>query len=120
MACSPAEVKKKCAELLSKWEAYVTSPNFESFVEFAVSLSSFSEFLQGKSLSGLHRMSHSLEQQVLALFDAANKRQIPQVTLNELQSRIEGLSERVSQSLTATVAPLNNAGHFMRQDPLLT
>lgn len=97
MACSPAEVKKKCTELLFKWEAYATSPSFESFVEFAVSLSSFSEFLQGKNLSGLHRMSHSLEQQVLALFDDADKHQIKPGTLNELHSRIEGLSERVAQ-----------------------
>jgi len=97
MACSPAEVKKKCNGLLFKWEAYATSPSFESFVEFAVSLSSFSEFLQGKSLSGLHRLSHSLEQQVLALFDAAAKHQIPQDILDELQSHIETLSERVTQ-----------------------
>lgn len=97
MAFSPVEAKKKCTELLCKWEAYLKLPSFESFVEFAVSLSSFSEFLQGKSLSGLHRLSHGLEQQVLALFDAADKHCISQATLDGLQSRIEALSERVSQ-----------------------
>jgi diguanylate cyclase (GGDEF)-like protein len=97
MACSPAEVKKKCTGLLSKWEVYAASPSFESFVEFAVSLSSFSEFLLGKNLSGLHRLSHGLEQQVLALFDAADKHHMPQNTLDELQVRIKTLSERVTQ-----------------------
>ncbi|TXT39141.1 MAG: response regulator receiver [Comamonadaceae bacterium] len=80
-----------------KWEAYVKSPSFESFVEFAVSLSSFAEFLQGKGLSGLHRLSHNLEQQVLALFDAVDKHHVSQDTLDELQSRIEALSERVTE-----------------------
>lgn len=106
MACPPAEVKKKCTELLTKWDAYTASPSFESFVEFAVSVSSFSEFLQGKNLSGLHRMSHSLEQQVLALFEDADKHQIAPGTVSELQSRIEGLSERVTQFIDSNSRPV--------------
>ena len=59
-------------------------------------MSSFSEFLQGKSLSGLYRASNSLEQQVLALFDEANQQLIPQATLDILQNRIDALSEQVT------------------------
>jgi diguanylate cyclase (GGDEF)-like protein len=118
MECAPAEVEKRCSGLLFKWEAYATSLSFESFVAFAVFLSSFSDFLQWKSLSGLHRLSHSLEQQVLALFDAADKYQISQNTRNELQNRLETLSERVTQFIESNNRSIeqrrshNDAGSF--------
>jgi len=97
MAFPPAELKKKSDELLLKWGSYDALPSLELFVEFAVCLSSLSEFLQGKGLSGLHQMSHCLEQQVLALFDEADKQLIPSETVASLRSQIERLIERISQ-----------------------
>lgn len=106
MSFPPAELKKKSDELHLKWGTYIASPSFELFVEFAVSLSSFSEFLQGKGLSGLHQLSHRLEQQVLALFDAADRRPIPPATLDDLRSQIEGLAERVSRFIGSNSRPI--------------
>ena len=68
MSSPPVELKRKGDEFYVKWRAYVDACGFDEFVEFAVSLSSFSAFLQSKGLSGLHQISHGLEQQVLALF----------------------------------------------------
>ncbi|MBT9505683.1 diguanylate cyclase [Rhodoferax sp.] len=97
MSCPPAELRKKSAELQLKWNSYSASPGIESFVEFAVCLSSFSEFLNAKGLSGLHQLSHSLEQQALSLFEEADKKQIPQNVLDDLHSQVEGLSGRVNR-----------------------
>ncbi|WP_114971038.1 diguanylate cyclase [Rhodoferax ferrireducens] len=83
-------------------------PSFELFVEFAVCLSSFSEFLQGKGLSGLYRMSHRLEQEVLALFDDADRHQIAPGTLDGLRSQIEGLTERVIQFIGSNSRPIEH------------
>lgn len=106
MSCPPAELKKKSDELHLKWETYIESPNFELFVEFAVCLSSFSEFLQGKGLSGLHQMLHSLEQQALALFDAADSNLIPPDTLNDFRNQIEVLGARVTQFINSNSRPV--------------
>ena len=106
MACTPAELKKKSDELYLQWERYGLSPSFELFVEFAVSLSSFSEFLQGKGLSGLHLMSRQLEQQVLALFDDADSHQIPPDVLDNVRGQVEGLTERVSRFIDRNSRPV--------------
>ncbi|QNM97704.1 hypothetical protein [Chitinimonas koreensis] len=65
MPCSPAELQRKCDSLLATWQAYRAAPGFEQFVEFAVTLSSFAEFLHAKGLSGLHLIARDLEQQAL-------------------------------------------------------
>ncbi|MDP2371507.1 diguanylate cyclase [Rhodoferax sp.] len=96
MSSPPVELKKKSDEFYVKWRAYVGASGFDEFVEFAVSLSSFSAFLHGKGLSGLHQISHGLEQQVLALFEDESSHQIEPGTLGDLSSRIEGLRVRVS------------------------
>ncbi len=96
MSCPPAELQKKKDELQHKWQAYNATPDFELFVEFAVCLSSFSDFLQGRNLSGLHQMSHRLEQQVLALFDEAGQHPMAAATVAELRRQIEELGTRVA------------------------
>lgn len=106
MSCPPAELQKKNEELLLKWGTYVTSPSFESFVEFAVCLSSFSEFLQGKGLSGLYQISHRLEQQALALFDDADRHQISPDQLDKLRSQLEELASRVTQFISSNSRPI--------------
>ena len=106
MSCPPAELQKKSDELLLKWETYVASPHIDSFVEFAVCLSSFSEFLQGKGLSGLHTMSHNLEQQALSLFDDAAKHRISPRVRDDLRSQIETLTERVARFIDSNSRPI--------------
>jgi len=106
MPCPPAELKKKSDELLFKWWTYLKSPDFEPFVEFAVCLSSFSDFLQNQGLSGLHQLSHLLEQQALTLFDEADRHQISVDTLNDLCSQIESLGTRVTRFIDSNTRPM--------------
>ena len=106
MSCPPAELQKKNDELHLKWGAYIASPGFEPFVEFAVCLSSFSEFLDGKGLSGLHQLSHNLEQQALSLFDEADRHQIPPGTLDDLRNQVEGLTTRIAQFIDSNSHPI--------------
>ena len=63
-SCSPEELQKKSQELLAKWQACQAQPGFDGLVEFAVTVSSLTEFLEARGLSGLHQSAHALEQRV--------------------------------------------------------
>src|SRR5674476_1464276 len=106
MSCPPMDLKNKNDELLFNWWTYLKSPDFEPFVEFAVCLSSFSNFLQNQGLSGLHQLSHQLEQKVLALFDEADRHQMSADTLNELCTQIESLGTRVTHFIDSNTRPM--------------
>jgi len=69
MSCTPEDLNKRCQELAAKWQACTLQGGLDSFVEFAVSVSSLTEFLESHGLSGLHQSAHSLEQKVLSLMD---------------------------------------------------
>jgi diguanylate cyclase (GGDEF)-like protein len=69
MSCTPEDLQRRCQELAAKWQTCIQQTGLDSFVEFAVSVSSFTEFLEGHGLSGLHQSAHSLEQKVLSLMD---------------------------------------------------
>ena len=69
MACTPEELIKRCQELAVKWQACTQQAGLDGFVEFAVSVSSLTEFLESHGLSGLHQSAHALEQKVLSLMD---------------------------------------------------
>ena len=45
MLCSPEELLQKNQALSRTWQRYLAEPSFESFVELAVSINSFTEFL---------------------------------------------------------------------------
>ena len=62
MLCAPADLVKKSHALINGWERYQLTPSFENFVELAVSINSFTEFLIDKGASALHHSSHQLEQ----------------------------------------------------------
>lgn len=94
-----AELKRKCAEIRLLLANYCATPDFELFVEFGVSLSSFSDFLQVKGLSGLHKMSNSLEQRVLTLFEDVERHQISTQTILDVQRLLEELITRVNRFL---------------------
>ena len=69
MPCSPEDLRKRCHALEAKWLVTELQSGLDSFVEFAVSVSSLTEFLQSHGLSGLHQVAHTLEQKVLVLLD---------------------------------------------------
>jgi diguanylate cyclase (GGDEF)-like protein len=107
MSCPPAELLKKCESLSSTWRGYRDSPTFEQFVEFAVTLSSFAEFLHGKGLSGLHQLSRDLEQQTLGLFGDEAGHPVPAAVMDELQARVEALALRVTSYVESASKPID-------------
>ncbi len=99
MSCSPAELKKKSDEFLSKWQACKTHPGIDGFVEFAVAVSSFTEFLDAKGLPGLHQSARAVEQQVLSQFDRWNSDPMPDTPMADLDEQIAEFSVRIAAFL---------------------
>lgn len=95
MSCSPEELKKKSDDFRVKWDLFACKPDFDGFVEFAVAVSSITEFLDAKGLSGLHQSAHALEQKVLSLFDQWRTELMPTAILFDLQEAVAGFGERV-------------------------
>ena len=89
------DLNKKSELLLEKWQACKNSPDFDVFVEFAVGVSSMTEFLEVKGLSGLHQIAHGLEQKVLSLFDQGGEEALSPQRLLELNVQITGFHARV-------------------------
>ncbi len=106
MSCSPEELLKRSAALADGWQAFVAAPGTDRLLEFAVSLSSFTEFLHGKGLSGLNQISRSLEQQALALLDAQTDAAMTPATLSELGLRVQELATRVSDYIDGQRHPV--------------
>ena len=77
MLCSPEELLQKNQALSNTWQRYQAVPSFESFVELAVSINSFTEFLIDKGITALHHASHQLEQVTLALFNTEVAHPLP-------------------------------------------
>ena len=92
MLCSPAELTKKSQALLNGWQRYQLAPSFENFVELAVSINSFTEFLIDKGVSALHHASHQLEQVALALFNEEVSHPLSPAAAADLNERIIALT----------------------------
>jgi diguanylate cyclase (GGDEF)-like protein len=113
MTCPPEELRKRSQELSAKWRTLQGAPGTDALLEFAVSVSSFTEFLHAKGLSGLHQISRSLEQQVLALFDDGSSTPPAPATLTELQQRVQELTGRVNDFIDSNSRPLvERRAHF--------
>lgn len=69
MSCSPIELNKKDEDFRVKCGDFDKNLTFDGFVEFAVAVSSITEFLAAKGLSGSHQRVHAVERKVLSLFD---------------------------------------------------
>jgi diguanylate cyclase (GGDEF)-like protein len=106
MSCSPAELKKKGEDFLSKWVAFSDQPDFDRFVEFAVAASSITEFLSAKGLSGLHPSAHALEQKVLFLFDDWGPQGMTLLVQQELGAQVAEFCERVGAFLDGNTSAL--------------
>ena len=106
MSFPHAELQKKCDAFGATWAAYGAAPHFEQFVEFAVILSSFAEFLNSRGLSGLHQLARDLEQQALVLFGDDASHPITAGAMQELNSRVESLRARVAGFIDNTSRPI--------------
>jgi len=95
MLCTPEELLQKNLALSNTWQRYQATPNFESFVELAVSINSFTEFLIAKGIMALHHASHQLEQVALTLFNKEVVHPLPHATLNDLSERMQALERMV-------------------------
>ena len=106
MLISFTALSQKSQTLLSDWQRYQSAPSFENFVEFAVSINSFTEFLIDKGFTALHHASHELEQVALSLFKEEVLHPLPQVAASDLNERILMLTQMIysymatSESLT--------------------
>ena len=103
MLCSPEELLQKNLALSATWQRYQTVPSFESFVELAVSINSFTEFLIDKGITALHHASHQLEQVTLTLFNKDIAHPLPQAALDDLNERVLALGRMVNTHATAAV-----------------
>jgi diguanylate cyclase (GGDEF)-like protein len=95
MACSPEELARRSTDLDGKWQSCLAQPGFDGLVEFAVSVSSFTEFLETHGLSGLHQNAHALEQKVLSLFDQGQDLTLSPAALPTLGVQVREFGARV-------------------------
>ncbi|HRK77083.1 MAG TPA: diguanylate cyclase [Thiobacillus sp.] len=113
MLCSPEELLQKNLALSSTWQRYRVAPSFESFVELAVSINSFTEFLIDKGITALHHASHQLEQVTLTLFHTDVAHPLPHAALDDLNERILAL-DRMTQTHAAASAGLDGQTHDLQ------
>ena len=113
MLCSPEELLQKNQALSNTWQRYQAVPSFESFVELAVSINSFTEFLIDKGITALHHASHQLEQLTLALFNTEVAHPLPQAALDDLNERVLAL-ERMTRTHAAATADLAERRHDLK------
>lgn len=100
MLCAPADLVKKSQALINGWERYQLTPSFENFVELAVSINSFTEFLIDKGASALHHSSHQLEQVALALFNEEVNHPLTPAAWSDLNDRILALTRIIDEHVT--------------------
>jgi diguanylate cyclase (GGDEF)-like protein len=112
MLCPPEELLQKNHALSLTWQHYQTVPSFESFVEFAVSINSYTEFLIDKGVAALHHASHQLEQVALALFNREVDHPLQPDAMNDLHERVLALGR-----MTAAHASANAGVMERRHDP---
>ncbi len=102
MHCSPADLINKNQALIAAWRRYQLAPSFENFVELAVSINSFTEFLIDKGITALHHASHQLEQVALALLSDEVSHPLSQTAAADLNERILALTRMVGNQAAAT------------------
>ncbi|MEK9952521.1 MAG: diguanylate cyclase [Curvibacter sp.] len=101
MSTAPETLRRRTDALCASLRSFAAAPGADLLLEFAVSVSSFTEFLHSQGLSGLQQISRSLEQQVLTLFENGIGADIPPATLGELDARLQDLAQRVADYLEA-------------------
>jgi DNA-binding response OmpR family regulator len=99
--------------LPSTWQHYQSVPRFENFVELAVSINSFTEFLIDKGVTALHHASHQLEQVTLTLFSSDVVHPLPKAALDDLNERLCALV-RLSEKHAMDTAGLAERRHDLQ------
>ena len=102
MFFASTELNQKSQTLLTDWQRYQSAPGFESFIELAVSINSFTEFLIDKGFTALHHASHELEQVALSLFNEEVQHPIPQAASDGLNERIVALIRMIENYTAAS------------------
>ena len=106
MSCTPEELQKRSDALAASWQHFVAAPATDPLLEFAVAISSFTEFLHGKGLSGLQLIARGVEQQTLPLLEADSSTPLPTASLSELDVRVKELAQRVSDFIDGQRGPV--------------
>jgi len=101
---SPEPLARRCQAVVEAWARYRAAPSMESFVELAVSVNSFTEFLRETKNVGLAHASHDLEQAILALFQPELAHPLPEATVNALDGRIQTLCAMVKAQTALAAA----------------
>jgi diguanylate cyclase (GGDEF)-like protein len=112
MLCSPEALLQKNKALTDTWQRYLTTPNVENFVELAISINSFTEFLIDKGIAALHHASHQLEQVTLAHFAQDVTHPLPQAAQDDL-------NERINELTRLTEARAHNNLDTLSRDPVV-
>lgn len=93
------ELAERTQGLQGVWLGYRASPTFERFVQFAVTLNSFTEYLSDQGLRGLHHASHELEQVALALFGDESSHPVSDASLRDIDQRMSAIGRMVDACL---------------------
>lgn len=101
MPCSPVELAEKNQSVLVTWQRYRKDSTFENFVEFAISLNSFTEFLIAKGPNGLLHSARELEQSALNLFGDERTHPINDLALQDIHGRVHNISRLIEQQIVA-------------------
>ena len=106
MPCTPEELQKRSDALAASWQHFTAAPAIDPLLEFAVAISSFTEFLAGKGLSGLQQIARGVEQQTLPLLEAGSSDLRTTPALSELDVRVKELAQRVADFIDHQRHPL--------------
>lgn len=117
MAVSSEDLRRKCQELEAKWRASLEQAGLDSFVEFAVSVSSLTEFLEHHALSGLHQKAHALEQKVLSLMDEHMAAPAGAVLVGDTQVQLQAQLDEFAARIQAFVDGHSSQSEERRQAP---
>ncbi|MFP5410300.1 MAG: response regulator, partial [Gammaproteobacteria bacterium] len=120
MLCPPEELLQKNQALSATWQRYRAAPSFDTFVELAVSINSFTEFLIDKGITALHHASHQLEQVTLAFFKPDVAHPLPPAALDDLNERMAALGRLVQTHVSATselAERRHDIHHFAPSEP---
>jgi diguanylate cyclase (GGDEF)-like protein len=108
MPSTSLDLDKKSELVLQKWQACQSTPRFDVFVEFAVAVSSITEYLESKGLSGLHQIAHGLEQKVLSHFDQDESDVLSSQAMAELNAQIIAFRARIFSYLEGSVTTVTD------------
>jgi diguanylate cyclase (GGDEF)-like protein len=106
MSCSPEDLRRRSDALAASWRSLLAAPATDPLLEFAVAISSFTEFLHGKGLSGLHQIARGVEQATLPLLEAGSGMALPVAALSELDRRVSELGQRVADYAEGQYSPV--------------